>query len=142
MQQPTNDDVHDRIRDDLHDASLGDVAKQLTKDVSILVRQEVELAKAELAEKGKQIGVGGAMFGGAAVAGWMGLAALTACLILLLALAMPGWVAALIVAAIWGAVAGVLALRGRDRIKQGTPPVPEQTIESVKEDVQWLKNRK
>jgi uncharacterized membrane protein YqjE len=142
MQQPTNDDVHDRIRDDLHDASLGDVAKQLTKDVSTLVRQEVELAKAELAEKGKQIGVGGAMFGGAAVAGWMGLAALTACLILLLALAMPGWVAALIVAAIWGAVAGVLALRGRDRIKQGTPPVPEQTIESVKEDVQWLKNRK
>lgn len=142
MQQPTNDDVHDRIRDDLHDASLGDVAKQLTKDVSTLVRQEVELAKAELAEKGKQIGVGGAMFGGAAVAGWMALGALTACLILLLALAMPAWVAAIIVAAIWGAVAGVLALRGRDRIKQGTPPVPEQTIESVKEDVQWLKNRK
>lgn len=142
MQQPTNDDVHDRIPDDLHEASLGEVAKQLTQDVSALVRQEVALAKAELSEKGKQLGIGGAMFGGAAVAGCMALGAVTACLILLLALAMPAWVAALIVAAVWGAVAGVLAMRGRDRIKQGTPPVPEQTIDSVKEDVQWLKNRK
>jgi len=133
MQQPQNDDVHDRIPDDLHDASLGDVAKRLTADVSTLVRQEVDLAKAELAEKGKQLGVGGAMFGGAALAGWMALGALTACLILLLAIVMPAWVAALIVAAIWGAVAGVLAVRGRERIQQGTPPVPEQTIESVKE---------
>jgi hypothetical protein len=72
----------------------------------------------------------------------MALGALTACLILLLALAIPAWVAALIVAAIWGVLAGVLAMQGRDRIKRGTPPVPEQTIETVKEDVQWLKNRK
>ena len=142
MQQPTNDDVHDRIREDLHDASLGDVAKKLAADVATLARQEIALAKAELAEKSKQIGLGGALVGGAAVAGWMALIAVTACLILLLALTIPAWVAALVVAAIWGAVAGVLALTGRDRIKQGAPPVPEQTIEHVKEDVQWLKNRK
>jgi uncharacterized membrane protein YqjE len=142
MQQPTNDDVHERIREDLHDSSLGDVAKQLAQDVATLARQEIALAKAELAEKGKQIGFGGALVGGAAVAGWMALIAITACLILLLAITMPAWAAALIVAAIWGAVAGVLALTGRDRIKQGSPPVPEQTIEHVKEDVQWLKNRK
>jgi uncharacterized membrane protein YqjE len=142
MQQQTNDDVHARIPEDLHDSSLGDVAKQLAQDVATLARQEIALAKAELAEKGKQFGVGGAMVGGAAVAGGMALIAITACLILLLAITMPAWVAALIVAAIWGAVAGVLALTGRDRIKQGGPPVPEQTIEHVKEDVQWLKNRK
>jgi uncharacterized membrane protein YqjE len=141
MQEPTNDDVHARIRDDLHEASLGEVAKQLTQDVSMLIKQEVALAKAELSEKGKQLGVGGALLGGAAVAGWMALVALTLCLVFLLALAMPTWVAALIVTVIWAAMAGVLALRGRDRIKAGSPPVPEQTIETVKEDVQWLKNR-
>jgi hypothetical protein len=142
MQEPTDQDVHATIRDDLHEASLGEVAKQLAQDVSTLARQEIALAKAELSEKGKQMGVGAAMFGGAGVAGWMALAALTACLILLLALAMPAWVAALLMAAVWGAVAAVLAARGRDRIRRGTPPVPEQTIENVKEDVQWLKNRK
>ena len=142
MQQSTNDDVHAGIRDDLHEASLGEVAKQLTQDMSTLVRQEVALAKAELSQKGKELGMGGALVGGAAVAGWMGLLSLTLCLVFLLALAMPTWVAALIVALVWAAVAAVLALRGRDRIRAGTPPVPEQTIESVKEDVQWLKNRK
>jgi len=142
MQQSTNDDTHAQIRDDLHEASLGEVAKQLTKDMSTLVRQEIALAKAELAEKGKELGKGGALVGGAAVAGWMALLALTLCLVFLLALAMPTWIAALIVALVWGAVAAVLGMRGRDRIRAGTPPVPEQTIESVKEDVQWLKNRK
>jgi hypothetical protein len=128
--------------EDLSQASLAELTKQLAQDFSTLARQEVALAKAEVSEKGKQYGAGGAMFGGAAVAGWMALAALTACLILLLALAMPAWVAALILAVVWAGIAGLLVLRGRDRIKQASPPVPEQTIETVKEDVQWLKNRK
>jgi hypothetical protein len=142
MQEPTNNDVHERIRDDLHEASLGEVAKQLTQDMSTLVRQEVALAKAELTQKGKELGKGGALVGGAAVAGWMALLALTLCLVFLLALVIPTWVAALIVALVWGAVAAVLGMRGRDLIRTGAPPIPEQTIESVKEDVQWLKNRK
>ena len=142
MQEPTNNDVHERIRDDLHEASLGEVAKQLTQDMSTLVRQEVALAKAELTQKGKELGKGGALVGGAAVAGWMALLALTLCLVFLLALVMPTWVAALIVTLVWGAVAAVLGMRGRDLIRAGAPPIPEQTIESVKEDVQWLKNRK
>ena len=134
MQQPRNDDPSDR--------SLGELAKQLAQDFSTLARQEIELAKAELSEKGKKFGLGGALFGGAGAAGLMALAALTAAVILLLALAIPGWVAALIVALVWGAVAAFLAFRGRDKIKEATPPVPEQTVETVKEDIQWLKNRK
>ena len=82
------------------------------------------------------------MFGGAGVAGLMALAALTAALILLLALAIPGWVAALVVALIWAAVGAFLALKGRDKVKEASPPVPEQTVETVKEDIEWLKNRK
>jgi ABC-type dipeptide/oligopeptide/nickel transport system permease component len=72
----------------------------------------------------------------------MALLSITLSVIFLLALAMPTWVAALIVALVWGGVAAVLGMRGRDRIRQAGPPVPEQTIDSVKEDVQWLKNRK
>jgi hypothetical protein len=134
MQQPQNDDPRD--------LSLGELAKQLAQDFSTLARQEIELAKAELTQKGKKFGLGGAMFGGAGVAGLMALAALTASLILLLALAIPGWVAALVVALVWAAVGGFLALRGRDKVKEASPPVPEQTVETVKEDIQWLKNRK
>ena len=67
--------------------------------------------------------------------------ALTACLILALATAVDGWLAALIVAAVYGAVAGVLALSGKSKVKQAVPPVPEQAVDSVKEDVQWTKSR-
>ena len=81
------------------------------------------------------------MFGGAGMFGLYALGAMTACLILALATAVTGWVAALIVTAIYGAIAGVLALTGKSKVKQGVPPVPEQTVESVKEDVEWTKQR-
>ena len=81
------------------------------------------------------------MFGGAGMFGLYALGALTACLILALATAVTGWLAALIVTAVYGAIAGVLALTGKSKIKQGVPPVPEQTVESVKEDVEWTKRR-
>lgn len=126
---------------DLRDRGLGDLVKSLSSDLSTLMRLEVELAKAEVAEKGKQAGVGAGMFGGAAVAALMMLGALTAFLILVLAIAMPAWAAALIVTLIWGAVAGLLALQGRARLARMGKPVPEKTLESVKEDVQWLKDR-
>jgi uncharacterized membrane protein YqjE len=127
---------------DLREQSTGDLVKQLTQQVSTLVRQEVELAKVEMADKGKKAGVGIGMFGGAGVAALLGLGALTAFLILVLHLAMPAWAAALIVGVIWAAVAGVLALQGREKVKEVGTPLPEETTESVKEDVEWLKGNR
>src|SRR4051795_152471 len=94
-------------RTDLQDQPLGDLVKQLSEQTTHLVRSEVELAKAELAQKGKQAGIGAGMFGGAGVFGLYALGALTAAAILALDTAMKGWLAALIVAAVWAAVAGV-----------------------------------
>jgi uncharacterized membrane protein YqjE len=135
-QQPSD------TQQDLREQSTGDLVKQLTQQVSTLVRQEVELAKVEMADKGKKAGVGIGMFGGAGVAALLGLGALTAFLILVLDLVMPAWAAALIVGVIWAAVAGVLALQGREKVKEVGTPLPEETTESVKEDVEWLKGNR
>jgi uncharacterized membrane protein YqjE len=133
--------VTNGTRTELRDHGTGELIKDLSGQVSRLVRQEVELAKLEMTEKGKKLGVGAGMLAGAAVAMLLMLASLTAFLIIVLALAMPWWAAALIVTAVWGAIAAVLALRGRDKVREMGKPVPEQTIETVKEDVQWLKER-
>jgi uncharacterized membrane protein YqjE len=125
---------------ELRDQGIGELVKELSGQVSKLVRQEVELAKAEVSEKGKKAGVGAGMFGGAGIAGLLMLGSLTAFLILVLHLAMPAWAAALIATALWGAVAGVLALQGRTKMQEMGKPVPEQTIETVKEDLQWAKH--
>ncbi len=121
--------------------SVAELVKQLSEQTSRLARQEVELAKAELAEKGKRAGIGAGMFGGAGVFGFYALGALTATAILALATAVTAWLAALIVTVLWAAIAGVMALQGRAKVQQATPPVPEQATESVKEDVQWAKTR-
>jgi putative superfamily III holin-X len=123
------------------DRSFAELTRQLSDQTSQLIRQELELAKAELEQKGKQVGLGAGMFGGAGVFVVYALGALTACAILALATAVEPWLAALIVAVVWAAVAGALALTGKGRIEKGTPPVPEQAIESVKEDVEWTKSR-
>jgi MFS family permease len=123
------------------DASVAELVKQLSEQTSRLARQEVELAKAELAVKGKRAGVGAGMFGGAGLFGLYALGALTAAVILALATAVAGWLAALIVAAVYGAIAGVLALQGKNKVQAATPPVPEEATESVKEDVRWAKIR-
>ena len=123
------------------EASLGELVKQLSEQSSRLARQEVELAKAELAVKGKRAGIGAGMFGGAGAFGFYGFGALTAAAILGLATAMDGWLAALIVAAVYGVIAGILALQGKHKVQQAVPPVPEEAAESVKEDVQWAKSR-
>ena len=127
---------------DPRDASIGELLKQLSSDTATLVRQEIALGKAELKQQGKQAGAGVGMFGGAAVLGLGAFGALTACLIALLATALDHvWLAALIVALVYAAIAAVLALQGKKRIQQATPPAP-QTIETVKEDVEWAKTRK
>jgi uncharacterized membrane protein YqjE len=127
--------------EDLRDRSMGELLKQLSEQTTRLVHQELELAKAELQQKGKQAGQGAGMFGGAGALGLAALGALTACFILALNEIMPAWLAALIVAVIYGAIAAFLALRGRDKVKQATPLVPEQTVETVKEDVEWAKTQ-
>ena len=121
---------------------MSQLVKDLSGHVSTLARQEVELAKTEMVEKGKKAGLGAGLLGGAALAALLMLGSLTAFLILVLALAMPAWAAALIVTGLWAGVAGVLALLGRDRLQAMGRPVPEKTVETVKEDVQWLKNRR
>jgi predicted phage tail protein len=121
--------------------SVAELVKQLSEQTSLLARQEVELAKAELTAKGKRAGIGAGMFGGAGIFGLYAVGALTATAILALATAVAAWLAALIVTVVLGAIAGVLALQGRSKVQQATPPVPEQATESVKEDVQWAKTR-
>lgn len=121
--------------------TLAELMHQLSEQSTRLVHQEIELAKAELAAKGKRAGLGAGMFGGAGVFGFYALGALTAAGILALSLAVASWLAALIVAGVLVAIAGVLALVGKSEVQQATPPVPEQATESVKEDVQWAKTR-
>ena len=125
--------------EDKRNASTAELVKELSREVSQLVREEIALAKAEMTEKGKQAGVGAGMLSGAAVLGLAAVGGSMAFLILVLDSWMPGWLAALIVTVVYAAAAAVLALRGKERISHATPPVPTQTIESVKEDVQWAK---
>ena len=126
---------------DLREQPMGELFKKLSDDLSTLVRQELKLAQAEMTEKGKKAGLGVGMFGAAGLIGLLALTTLTACFVALLATAMDVWIAALIVTVVYGAVAGVLAITGKQRVSEATPPVPEQTVESVKEDVQWAKTR-
>jgi MFS family permease len=124
-----------------HDRSLADLGRQLSDQTTELVRHEVELAKAELQVKGKRAGIGASMFGGAGALGLYALGALTAAIIAGIAEALPVWASALIVAALYGAIAGILALRGKKKVQQATPPLPEETVQSVKEDVRYTKQR-
>ena len=126
---------------DASDRSTPELVKQLADQTTALVRQEVELANAELSEKGKRAGIGAGMFGGAGVAGLYAVGALTAAIILALATALDGWLAALIVAVVYGAIVGVLALQGRRKVRQATPATPERTVETVKDDVEVVKQR-
>lgn len=123
------------------DRSMAELTKALSQQTSELVRQEMELARAELTTKGKAAGVGAGMFGAAGLVALFGLGALTAAAILALDTALNGWLAALIVAVVYFAVAGVAALAGKSKVQEATPPAPEQAIESTKEDVQWTKER-
>jgi hypothetical protein len=123
------------------DEPLGEVARDLTRDLSLLVRQEVELAKAEMAQKGRTAAPGFGMIGGAAATALFAGGAMTAAAILLLAIFLPEWLAALIVGGVLASAAYLLAQRGKERVAEAGSPIPEQTIETVKEDVEWAKTR-
>jgi hypothetical protein len=126
---------------DLHGRPVGELLKQLSEETTTLVKQEIDLAKAEMSEKGKQAGIGAGMFGGAGVSGLLALIFLSLAAVAALDTAMDTWLAALIVGVVWGAIAGALALQGKSKLEQATPAAPEQAIESTKEDVQWAKTQ-
>jgi uncharacterized membrane protein YqjE len=118
---------------------VGALVSQLTSDVSRLVREELQLAKAELKVKGKEAGVGIGLFGGAGTVAFYGLGALIAAAILGLAVAVPAWLSALIIAVVLFAIAGIAALLGKRHVSQATPPVPQRAVEGVHEDLEALK---
>ncbi|MEU1387583.1 MULTISPECIES: phage holin family protein [unclassified Nonomuraea] len=117
------------------------LVSDLSDQVSRLVKDELRLARLELAEKGRRAGFGAGLFGAAGMAAFFGGAALVTAVVLLLALVMPGWAAAAIVGAVLLIAAALLGLTGKNQVKQATPPVPEETIASVKADIDMVKER-
>ena len=124
---------------DLRDEPVGDLLRQVKEEGSTLVGQELKLAKAEMSVKAKEVGIGAGMFGGAGYVAYLATLALMICIIFGLGEVMAVWLAALIVAVVLGAVAGVLALKGKQRIQDAGPPIPEQTVESVKQTIETVK---
>ncbi len=124
-----------RTTDSTSDASAAVLMSRLSTDGSQLVRDEIALARMELGEKAKKVGLGAGFFGAAGVLAVYGFGVLLAAAVLALALVVPAWAAALIVAALLLAGAGVAALHGRANVQDGTPPVPEAAIENVKADL-------
>ncbi len=121
--------------------STADLFRDLSSEMTTLVHQEMELAKVELAEKTKKVGAGAGMFGTAAVVGLLAAGALVAAAIAGIATVLSVWLSALIVGVVLLGVAGLLALSGRTEVARGTPPIPEEAIQSSKEDVEWLKTQ-
>lgn len=119
--------------------TLGALVHDLSTQIPELVRSELRLAQAELAEKGKRAGLGAGFLGAAGITALYGLAVLLAAVVLALSLVLPAWAAALVVALALLAGAGVLALRGKDQVQQATPPAPERAIAGLKEDVETVK---
>jgi uncharacterized membrane protein YqjE len=121
------------------DQSVGDLVSRMSEQTSRLVRDELRLAQLEMAEKGKRAGIGAGLFGGAGLFSLYGLGALVAAAILALAGPLSPWLAAVIVAAALFVIAGIAALIGKREVSQATPPMPEEAISGVKQDVQALK---
>ncbi len=122
-------------------ASAGELVKRLTEQVSALVHHELKLAQLEMTRKGKQAGIGAGMLGSGGLVAFYGVGCLLACAILGLSRVLDPWLAALIVGAALLALSAVLALVGKARLSKATPPVPEQAVESVKADINEIKER-
>ena len=124
------------------DEPLGAVVHRLAEQLPELVRSELRLAQAELAEKGKHAGVGIGLFSGAGLLALYGLAGLLTTAVIALDLALPLWLSALIVTVVLLAASGVAALVGKKQVSQATPPAPERAIAGVKQDVQAVKGNR
>jgi len=130
----------DPRQQELREQPIAELLKQLASETSTLVRQELDLAKAEMREKGRKAGPGVGMIGAAGAMGLLAAGTLTAFLVLALDGAMPNWLAALIVTVVYGAIAAVLYMRGKEKVDDAGSPAPRQTIETLKEDVEWAKH--
>ena len=137
----SSEDRNTTVPLDRRDESTAELVKDLLRDVSELVHQEIELARVEMTEKGKKAGLGLGLFGGSAAFALVTLGGSMATIVILLDMVMPLWLAALITTVVYGVVAAVLALRGRDELKQAGAPIPGRTRDSIKEDIQWAKTR-
>jgi len=126
--------------DELRQESFGELLTGLASDTSLLVKQEIELAKVELSAKAKQAGKGAGLLVAAGVIGLLALITLTILLIVILDAFLELWLAVLIVLVLWSALAAVLGLSGKKKLQEAAPPVPEMTTQTLKEDVQWAKN--
>jgi hypothetical protein len=126
----------------LQDASLGQLTGELSQQVSRLVRDEIRLAQTEMTQKGKRLGAGaGLMLAGAGLA-MFGLGCLVATAVLALDLTWAAWTAALVVGLALFVIAGTAALMGRSQMRQSTPPVPREAIDSTKQDIEALKGHR
>jgi len=121
------------------DSSTGELLTRLSTQLTALVRGELELARAELTTKGRQAGVGAGLAGAGGVVALYGVGALVAAAVAALALLVPVWLSAVLVAVVLFVVAGVLALVGRSSLRRAVPPVPETALENVQEDVATVK---
>ncbi len=140
-QMPAARDVTLTVREDIEDKSLADLLRDLSQQLTALLHEEMELAKAEVATKGKRLGAGAGLLGGAVALVLLALGCLAACAIAALSLVVPVWLAALIVAVALLAVAAVLGVMGKTAVQHAAPPVPEESVKSTKEDVAWLKTQ-
>lgn len=121
--------------------SAGELVKQMSEQVSTLVRDELKLAELEMTRKGKQAGIGAGMFGGSGVIALYGAGCLIACAILGISRVLAPWLSALIVGVALLAIAGIAAMAGKSRLQQATPPVPQEAVHSVKTDVEEIRER-
>ncbi|MFF8595761.1 phage holin family protein [Streptomyces sp. NPDC015220] len=142
-------DARPVVRDERHlvadrpagDHSVGELVHQATEQISLLVRQEAALAKEELTAKGRRMGRGGGLLGAAGAVAYVGLFALAGTGVAALSLVLPVWASALIVTGVLFAIAGLLAMTGRVELRRAGPPTPEQTLGSVRADVEEIKER-
>ncbi|MBM2621462.1 phage holin family protein [Actinoplanes sp. LDG1-06] len=130
---------HRHDAEEVAETSVGEMIGNISNDLSQLFRQEVELAKAELKQEAAKAGKAGGMLGGAAFAAYLAVVLLSFALVFALDAVMPAGWAALIVAVLWGVIGGVLYVTGKNKLKT-VDPMPRRTVDTLKEDAQWLKN--
>ncbi len=132
-------DLIESSRTPPREASAADLVKQVSEQTQRLIRQELALARLEITDKAKHAGIGAGMLAGAGFVAFLGVGTLVAMLVLLLAQALDAWLAALIVAVLLLAVAGLMAVMGKGQLQRAAPAAPEQTIESLKADVEEVR---
>lgn len=133
--------AYDGQRLTAEERSTGELVKQVAEHVSVLARDDLKLAQLEMTRKGKQAGFGAGLLGGGGIVALYGVGCLIACVIIAVSGAVAAWLAALIVGAALLAVAGIAALLGKGRLQKATPPVPQETVASIKTDVEEIKER-